>query len=140
MITKVLFLSLLLHITNAEHIAVIGGGLAGLTAANELSRLGYDVTLYEKNPVVGGRDTEYPVDGFTFDLGPSWYWMPEVFDKVFERFGYTETYNLTRLDPAYRIITKENEVIDAPGTTGKIWIYYCILQILFSGDGLFREV
>ena len=73
-----LLLATVLHLVHGEHIAVIGGGLSGLTAANELRRLGYEVTLFEKNEVLGGRDVEFSADGFTWDLGPSWYWMPEV--------------------------------------------------------------
>lgn len=60
-----------------KKIAVIGSGFAGLTSAIELASIGYDVTVFEKNDQPGGRARNLKVDGFTFDIGPSWYWMPE---------------------------------------------------------------
>jgi len=108
----------LFEIVQSEHVAVIGGGLSGLTAACELRRIGYDVTLYEKRDTLGGRAGKFSVNGFTFDMGPSWYWMPEIYDKLYARFGHSASYNLTRLDPAYRVITSTS-VIDIPGTTEK---------------------
>ena len=103
-----------------KHVAVIGAGFAGLAAANELVRLGYRVTIYEKGDSVGGRARRFesPDGRFVFDAGPSWYWMPDLFDEIFERFGANRTnlYNLTRLDPAYRVILPEGEeAIDVPG-------------------------
>ena len=70
-----------------KKIAVIGSGFAGLTSSIELAALGYDVTLYEKNNQAGGRARKLEIDGFTFDMGPSWYWMPDVFEKFFARHG-----------------------------------------------------
>ena len=71
-----------------EKIAVIGSGFAGLTSSIELAALGYDVTLYEKNNQPG-RARKLEIDGFTFDMGPSWYWMPDVFEKFFARHEKT---------------------------------------------------
>lgn len=110
-----------------KHIVVIGAGFSGLTAANELAALGYRVTIHEKASQVGGRAHRFTSpDGLhTFDAGPSWYWMPEIFDAVFERYSRStsEFYNLTRLDPAYRVILNEEnhtttrtKIIDVPGT------------------------
>lgn len=127
-------LLVLLNVTHAE-IAVIGAGVAGLTAACELRRLGHEVTLFAKNSEVGGRAKELSINGFTWDLGPSWYWMPELYDKVFERFGYKTMYNITRLDPAYRVITSK-EVIDVPGTTEKFIIWSNETKL----KGFFEEV
>ena len=62
-------------------VAVIGSGFAGLTSAIELANLGYDVTVFEKNTQIGGRARKFESDGFIFDMGPSWYWMPDVFEK-----------------------------------------------------------
>ena len=69
-----------------KKIAVIGSGFAGLTSSIELAALGYDVTLYEKI-INRGRARKLEIDGFTFDMGPSWYWMPDVFEKFFARHG-----------------------------------------------------
>jgi phytoene desaturase len=64
-----------------KKIAVIGSGFAGLTSAIELASLGYDVSIFEKNSSPGGRARKFEKDGFTFDMGPSWYWMPDVFES-----------------------------------------------------------
>ena len=65
---------------------VIGSGFAGLSAAAHLAKRGYNVTLLEKNDDLGGRARQWKKDGFTFDMGPSWYWMPDVFDHFFNCF------------------------------------------------------
>ena len=104
------------------HVAVLGAGYAGLTAANELASLGYRVTVFEKGAQVGGRAHRVasPDGEFTFDAGPSWYWMPEVFDAMFERYGRkrSEFYEVVRLDTAYRVIVaadEGNNAVDVPG-------------------------
>ena len=99
----------------SKKVAVIGGGFAGLSAACFLAQGGNEVTIIEKNSSVGGRCRAFEAEGFTFDMGPSWYWMPDVFDRFFESFGYktSDFYSLTRLDPSYQIFF-ENEVIPIP--------------------------
>jgi phytoene desaturase len=89
----------------SQKVIVIGSGFAGLSAATVLTEKGYDVTLVEKNNSPGGRARSMVVDGFTFDMGPSWYWMPDVFDNYFERFGkkVSDYYQLERLDPSYTV-------------------------------------
>ena len=84
---------------------VIGSGFSGITAAASLAQKGYEVTVLEKNAVAGGRARKFEVDGYTFDMGPSWYWMPDVFEQFFEKFGKkrSDYYELTRLDPSYTI-------------------------------------
>jgi phytoene desaturase len=62
-------------------VAVIGAGFAGISAATTLAVNGYDVTVYEKNSTAGGRARKFESEGFVFDMGPSWYWMPDVFEK-----------------------------------------------------------
>jgi phytoene dehydrogenase-like protein len=88
-----------------KKVVVVGGGFGGLAAAALLGQKGYNVTLLEKNSQVGGRATTWKKDGFLFDLGPSWYLMPDIFDAFFARFGKkpADYYQLERLDPAYRI-------------------------------------
>ena len=89
-----------------KKVAVIGSGFAGLSAASCLAKEGYEVTVYEKNSQPGGRARKFEAEGFTFDMGPSWYWMPDVFEKFFNRFGKSASdyYTLERLDPSYRIV------------------------------------
>jgi phytoene desaturase len=87
-------------------VVVIGAGFAGLSAACFLARDGADVTLVERHPVPGGRARRWETEGFRFDMGPSWYWMPDVFERFFAQFGRSipDMYDLRRLDPSYRII------------------------------------
>ncbi|MFY7879598.1 MAG: phytoene desaturase family protein [Lacibacter sp.] len=94
---------------------VIGSGFAGMSAASFLAKSGWDVSLFEKHSLPGGRARKMEVDGFTFDMGPSWYWMPDVFERYFQQFGkkVEDYYQLTRLDPSYRIYFK-NESLDVP--------------------------
>ncbi len=86
-------------------IAVIGSGFAGLSAATTLADKGYQVTIFEKNDQAGGRARVFEANGFKFDMGPSWYWMPDVFEDYFKRFGknVADYYTLERLDPSYRV-------------------------------------
>ena len=66
---------------------IIGSGFAGLATAASLAQKGIDVTVFEKNQTIGGRARQFQEQGFTFDMGPSWYWMPDVFEGFFNRFG-----------------------------------------------------
>lgn len=85
--------------------AVVGGGIGGLASAALLARAGADVTLLERHDQVGGRARVWERDGFRFDMGPSWYLMPDVFAQFFALFGRrVEDYlTLRRLAPSYRI-------------------------------------
>ncbi len=95
---------------------VIGSGVAGLSAAAYLAKGNYEVTILEKNDSPGGRARQFKADGFTFDMGPSWYWMPDVFEKFYQDFGFTTSdfYELIRLDPSYRVIAKNGEAVEIP--------------------------
>ncbi|WP_080059287.1 phytoene desaturase family protein [Spirosoma aerolatum] len=99
-----------------QRVLVIGAGFAGLAAATSLADKGYDVTVLEKNEMPGGRARVFQAKGFTFDMGPSWYWMPDVFDTYFSRFGKktSDYYKLVRLDPSYSVIFSPAEVINLP--------------------------
>ena len=70
-----------------KKIHIIGSGFSSIAASCYMSKLGYDVTVYEKNATVGGRARQLKKDGFTFDIGPTWYWMPDVFERFFADFG-----------------------------------------------------
>lgn len=100
----------------SPHVIVIGAGFAGLSAACHLARDGARVTVVERHDGPGGRAREFAADGFTFDMGPSWYWMPDVFERFFAGFGTTvaEQYELIRLDPSYRVVFPKGEAVDVP--------------------------
>jgi phytoene desaturase len=86
-------------------VIVIGSGFAGLSAASFMAKGGWDVTVIEKHTTPGGRARQLQASGFSFDMGPSWYWMPDVFERYFEQFGkkVSDYYTLERLDPSYRV-------------------------------------
>lgn len=94
---------------SSKSVIVIGSGFAGLSAATFLAKSGWDVTVIEKNEGPGGRARKLVDQGFTFDMGPSFYWMPDVFERYFSHFGkkVSDYYNLKRLDPSYRIYWEE---------------------------------
>lgn len=97
-------------------IGIIGSGFAGLSAATFLAKKGYTVDVYEKNSAPGGRCSFYEADGFGFDKGPSWYWMPDVFERFFGAFGNkpSDFYDLVQLDPGFRIYFGKWSKMDIP--------------------------
>ncbi len=99
-----------------KKVVVIGSGFAGLSAATHLAANSCLVTLLEKNESPGGRARKFEHQGFVFDMGPSWYWMPDVFDRYFEHFGKktSDYYNLIRLDPSYAVVYGENDILNIP--------------------------
>jgi len=99
---------------SGRSVAVIGGGFGGLSAACYLADAGATVEIIEKNEAVGGRASTLETDGFRFDMGPSWYLMPDVFERFFEHFGKRpeDYYDLERLDPHYRIFWKDGDRMD----------------------------
>lgn len=98
-----------------QKVIVIGSGFAGLSAATFLAKAGYKVSVLEKNSVPGGRAKQLKKDGFVFDMGPSWYWMPDVFERYFGLFGkkVSDYYQLKRLNPSYRIYYSDS-TLDIP--------------------------
>ena len=91
---------------------VIGSGFASLSAACYMAKAGWNVSIYEKNDSVGGRASQFKKDGFTFDMGPSWYWMPDIFDKFFADFNKktSDYYQLDQLSPAYKIFFSDDNI------------------------------
>ncbi|KAB7529601.1 phytoene desaturase [Flagellimonas olearia] len=91
---------------------VIGSGFSSLSAACYLAKAGLDVEVFEKNDTVGGRARQMVKEGFTFDIGPSWYWMPDIFEKFFANFGKktSDYYQLDRLDPAYKVFFEDDTI------------------------------
>jgi phytoene desaturase len=95
-------------------VIVVGAGFGGMAAAGLLAKDGFEVTVLEKNSQVGGRAQVWRKDGFVFDMGPSWYLMPEVFERFFSHFGRRpeDLYRLKRLDPHYRVFFGSGKSID----------------------------
>lgn len=122
-----------------KKVIVIGAGFSGLAAATGLADKGYDVTILEKNSMAGGRARVFEAEGFTFDMGPSWYWMPDIFDNYFAKFNKktSDYYDLVRLDPSYAVILEGNETIALPAGVDKL---EALFEEMESGSGAkFRE-
>jgi phytoene desaturase len=99
-----------------KQVSVIGSGFSGLSAASMLAKGGATVDLFEKNNQIGGRARQFQANGFTFDMGPSWYWMPDVIEKYFNKFNYTSSdfYDLKKLNPGFQIIFEDNQEVKIP--------------------------
>lgn len=100
----------------SKKVVVIGAGFSGLAVAAKLAQSGFAVTVLEKNDMAGGRARKFDAEGFMFDMGPSWYWMPDVFERYFEHFGkkVSDYYDLVRLDPSYAVWFGPGERMDIP--------------------------
>jgi phytoene desaturase len=107
-------------------IAIIGSGFSSLSAASYLAKSGYDVDVYEKNNTLGGRARQLKKNGFTFDMGPSWYWMPDVFESFYKDFGKTTSdfYELERLDPGYQVVFGAKDAIPIGDSLEKIYTVF----------------
>ncbi|MDX1912413.1 MAG: FAD-dependent oxidoreductase, partial [Saprospiraceae bacterium] len=99
-----------------KKVIVIGSGFAGLAAACCLAKDGFEVVVLEKNDCPGGRARQFEAEGFVFDMGPSWYWMPDVFEQFFALFGkkVSDYYELVRLDPSYQVFFGPGERVEIP--------------------------
>ena len=91
---------------------VIGGGFAGLSAAAFLAKDGMSVTIIEKNQTIGGRARLLKTKGYSFDMGPSWYWMHDIYENFFNKFSYksSDFYELIKLDPGFKVIFDSEEI------------------------------
>ena len=120
-----------------KKIVIIGSGFAGLSAAAFMAKEGWDVTVLEKNPTTGGRASVLLADGFTFDMGPSWYWMPGVFERFFNCFGkkVSDYYELQRLDPSYRVYWPDDNM-DVPADYNELKI---VFEKLEPGSGVMLD-
>ena len=106
----------------SKNIAIIGSGFSALSAACYLAKNGNSVSIFEKNKNVGGRASQFHKDGFTFDIGPSWYWMPDIFERFYNDFGKTASdfYDLVRLSPSYQIFYK-NDKLEIPSSLDELY-------------------
>jgi len=104
------------EILDKKKIGVVGAGFAALSAASVLASQNHQVSVYEKNAQIGGRARVFEKDGFVFDMGPSWYWMPDVYEKYYNLFGNTTSdfYELKKLDPGFKVIYGKNDFFDIP--------------------------
>nr|WP_321223326.1 phytoene desaturase family protein [uncultured Psychroserpens sp.] len=107
-------------------ISIIGSGFSALAASCYLAQDGYDVTIFEKNDSIGGRARQLKKDGFTFDIGPTWYWMPDVFERFFSDFNKKpeDYYTLEKLNPAYSVYFGKNDYITIEDTIQKICVAF----------------
>ena len=95
-----------------KSIGIIGSGFSSLSAACYLAKEGHEVHVFEKNESIGGRASQFKAEGFTFDMGPSWYWMPDVFERFFNDFNYTtkDLLELKKLNPAYSVFFDDQKI------------------------------
>ena len=106
-----------------KKVNIIGSGFSSLSAASYLAKAGLDVEVFEKNQTIGGRARQLKRDGFTFDIGPTWYWMPDVFERFFKDFGKkpSDYYKLEKLDPAYSVYFGKKDFITIENSLEKIY-------------------
>ena len=116
-----------------KKVIIIGSGFAGMSAACFMAKAGWQVQVLEKNSMPGGRARKMLIDGFTFDMGPSWYWMPDVFEHFFNQFGrkVSDYYTLERLDPSYRVYWPDGP-IDIPADYNQL---RALFESLETGSG-----
>ena len=109
-----------------KELSIIGGGFSGLSAACYAAQKGYKVTIFEKNAEIGGRSRSFSENGFTFDMGPSWYWMPEVFDRFFADFGKktSDFYKLNLLDPGFQLVYENNALFQVSADINKLYVAF----------------
>jgi phytoene desaturase len=107
----------------SRKVIVIGAGFSGLSAAAYLAKKGFVVEVLEKHSIPGGRARKFESEKFIFDMGPSWYWMPDVFENFFADFNHSvsDFYELKRLDPAYRIFFGMDDKIDIPANLNELY-------------------
>lgn len=106
-----------------KKIIIIGSGFSSIASSCYLAQQGHKVEIFEKNDTIGGRARQYKKDGFTFDIGPTWYWMPDVFERFFADFGKkpSDYYQLLKLSPAYQVYFGEEDKITIGDTLEKIY-------------------
>ncbi|MEP3387512.1 MAG: phytoene desaturase family protein [Reichenbachiella sp.] len=101
--------------------SVIGSGISGLAAAASLAHQNISVDVFDNQTSAGGRCRQFTQDGFAFDMGPSWYWMPDVMERFFKRFGHSTSdyFELKHLDPGFRVFFGKDDTIDIPANLSK---------------------
>lgn len=107
-------------------ISIIGSGFSGLSSACYAAKAGHDVSVFEKNERIGGRARSFTEQGFLFDMGPSWYWMPDIFEKFFADFGKkpSDYYNLVKLDPSFQIFFTNQDSFIVPSNLNDLFVLF----------------
>lgn len=110
----------------SKKIHIIGAGISSLACASFLAKAGHSVCILEKNATIGGRARKFESDGFVFDMGPSWYWMPEVFENFYKQFGKkaSDFYDLIRLSPSYRVFWEDQTNDDIPANLDDMYAWF----------------
>lgn len=103
-------------------VIIIGSGFSSLAASCYLAKAGFEVSIFEKNATIGGRARQLKKEGFTFDIGPTWYWMPDVFERFFSDFDKkpSDYYELEKLSPAYSVYFGKDDYITIDDSLEKI--------------------
>ncbi len=106
-----------------KKVSIIGSGFSALSASCYLAKAGFEVTIFEKNSTIGGRARQLKRDGFSFDIGPTWYWMPDVFERFFSDFNKkpSDYYALEKLNPAYSVYFAKDDYITIEDSLEKIY-------------------
>lgn len=106
-----------------KEVHIIGSGFSALAASCYMAKQGYEVQVFEKNETVGGRARRLEKEGFMYDIGPTWYWMPDVFERFFADFGRkpSDYYTLNKLDPGYQVYFGENDSVKISGNLEEIY-------------------
>ena len=114
------------NLRRMKKIGIIGAGLSSLYASCYLAKAGYHVEVFEKNSMAGGRSQFFETNGFLFDMGPSWYWMPELVDGLFNDLNENRSdyFNLTRLDPAYQVLWKDKTATKIPASLTELYALF----------------
>lgn len=109
-----------------QKVLIIGSGFSSLAASCYLAKMGYEVQVFEKNSSIGGRARQLKKNGFTFDIGPTWYWMPDVFERFFADFNKkpTDYYSISKLNPAYNVYFGEADFISIEDSLEKIYVAF----------------
>jgi len=114
-------------------VSIIGSGFSGLSAACFMAKKGHEVTVFEKNDTIGGRARSFNASGFAFDMGPSWYWMPDIFENFFAQFDRkpADYYKLVQLDPGFQVIFGKGDALTIPASLDGI---YAVFESLEKGS------
>ena len=115
---------------NNKKIAIIGSGFSGLSSAAYLAKSGHEVHVYEKNEQFGGRARQFEKDGFIFDMGPSWYWMPEVMESFFNNFESSskDYFELKELSPSFTIVYGKDDEIAIPSDYSELRALFELIE------------
>lgn len=111
-------------------IDIIGSGFSSLAAACFLAKQGHQVEVHEKNEMAGGRARTFEAEGFKFDMGPSWYWMPDLIDQLFADLGENRAdyFKLIRLDPSYKVFWKDKTASNLPASIDELYALFDTLE------------